>query len=309
MTGAFSSFGRTGASSETILETVLTSLNDARGTAYSKERGTVVWAENYALAKAIASVWEANRRLANQFDPARMSAFLPRWEKILGIVPAPSDSLKTRKDRVAFKLSLWSKEPTGTNLIELVKAKIGDLYVGITHILSTQNTGSIPGGLTSPGGVTLPDGEWGSDISYVGIRVWQPRTSADAKLITDGEFYDRVKNYKPIYDDHAPAYVTHNWHRFGYVLPGTVSAALGTNLITGVSTTFQSAVDPVVPGDILEIVDNDGTRRDFTVLSVSSDTNLRITTTFPTPLVAVKVYVGGFVLDADLNVDNCAPDS
>ena len=103
MAGKYWQYFRCGAQSGTPLERLHKSLNQARGTAYSvsdptEADGTAIDAKNYAYAKAINEIWNANIRLANQFDPNKMGVFLSRWEKILGLVKIPTDTLEDRKD-------------------------------------------------------------------------------------------------------------------------------------------------------------------------------------------------------------------
>src|SRR5437879_459170 len=88
---------RFGASKHSIEDVILKALNDGDGSALTDDQNSFNYAENFAIARGIADVWTANRRLAYQWDPKRMTDFLPRWEKILGLNPDPSDSDTARR--------------------------------------------------------------------------------------------------------------------------------------------------------------------------------------------------------------------
>src|SRR4051794_4567574 len=97
----------TGSEKGHIEEVILDGLLDADGTALSKDVDSYVWAEANATARAIAYLWHLNARLANQWDPDRMTSFLPRWEKILGIRPLTTDTPVERRAKVKSKISAF----------------------------------------------------------------------------------------------------------------------------------------------------------------------------------------------------------
>ena len=149
--GGFANIWRTGESANTPFELILNSLNKARGTAYSAydttQDNTAVYVENYAFAKAITDLWESNQRLANQFDPLRMGAYINRWEAILGIFADPTDTIEQRKAVIGAKMALLANAPIDQAVADLCSAYLGNLFVELVHSNASDNLGGVPGGL------------------------------------------------------------------------------------------------------------------------------------------------------------------
>jgi hypothetical protein len=271
---AFGSYLRSGDASDSAVRAILESLNRARGTAYDTDRGSAVWAENYAFAKAIADVWLANERLAKQFDPSTIGVYLSRWEKMLGITPKASATLAQRKSLLARRMAYWSKEPVTANVDELLSDILGDVYVEINHTSVTDDTGYVPDGpITLPGGATLADGDWKSNISYVAVRVWQPLQGVNQQAeLSDALFYNVANSFKPELDRYLPAYTTFEWYRFT-IMPTTetIDIGAGSDVLGGVGTSWATGVNPFVAGEEIELVDESGNRRSVYIDSVNAD--------------------------------------
>lgn len=109
---------------EPLCITILDGLNVARGTAYSTEYGTVVYAENEGYARAIAGCWGTNQRTSNQFDPARVTFSLSRWEKILGIPNDYGANDNERRAKIAEKFSRWGQPCTRQYLNDKLDAHV-----------------------------------------------------------------------------------------------------------------------------------------------------------------------------------------
>lgn len=295
---------RSGSNPDPNFKAVLDALNEARGTAYNVEPGSAVYAENFAIARAIASIWDANERLANQFDTNKMGAFIPRWEKILGITAIPGVSLSERKKAIAAQFSLWSREGTTQNMIDLVKECLKEIFIEITHLDSNSNKAAMPGGLINFGGANIPDGEWFSKVSHACVRLWQPRNKLGVPLITDAEYASRKNKYKPIYDNHAPAHVSHSTYRFVYEVPGFCDGTIGGYELNNAFGGFITSGRSVNAGEKMEVVHNNGIRRDYVVSSVSSANLLYLSEPLRYEIDGAKVRLMGFVLNTPGMLDN-----
>jgi len=196
-----------GASKHSVEETILAALNQGDGTGLTDEQASYNYAENFAIARAIADVWSTNKRLANQWDANRMTDFLGRWEAILDLHPATTDTPTARRAAVAAKLALAGQPATQQVIYDLAVRVLGSIFVQIANASSTTATASVPGGVTIPGGVTLPDGVWASGIANVAIKVEQPAA------MTDQEFYTTAGAILPYLDGLLPAWVDFNWFR------------------------------------------------------------------------------------------------
>lgn len=194
-----------GAEINKIIELIQQGVEQAQGTALATERGTIAWVENHATARVLADLAKAAIRLGNQWDPEKMTDFLPRWEKILGIIPLSSATMNERREEVALKLSLTGEAPTYQVVYDFLSELLGDLFVDLIHTSSTESIGAVPGGITIPGGVTLSNGDWFSSIAYLAIQVQKPAN------VTDKEFYPQVGKIYRYLNILLPAWCTFDW--------------------------------------------------------------------------------------------------
>lgn len=107
---------------EPLLVTLVDALNAARGSAYSTEFGSVIYAENEGYARAIAGSWGTNQRTANQFDPLRITFTLRRWEEILAIPQSFNSTETERRAVIAEKFSRWGKPITRQFVLDKLDA-------------------------------------------------------------------------------------------------------------------------------------------------------------------------------------------
>jgi hypothetical protein len=172
-----------GAEFERIIELLQQGYESALGTALASEYGTLAWVENHATARVLADLSKAAIRLANQWDPNRMTDFLPRWEKILGIVPLPEETLNDRRIEVTLRLSLTGEPPTYQVIYDFLSELLGDLFIDL--IIDSSN------------------------LCYLGILVQKPTG------MTDAEFYPQIgKIYKYLHTL-LPAWCTFDWVQYG----------------------------------------------------------------------------------------------
>jgi len=113
---------------------ILESLNSQMGTSYDADSQTsTVFIRNMALAKCINEIYNLAEKMKNQFDPDRMSEFIPRWEKIMGIVPAPSDTQPVRKRRIKARWNRIGRQPTRQAILDLLQDEMYPITVTLTN--------------------------------------------------------------------------------------------------------------------------------------------------------------------------------
>jgi len=186
------------------------SLNEGLGTAFDTTDESTVTAETSADARAIAAVWSANARLANQMDPAKMTDFLGRWEDIFDLRPHRNDSDNARRAVVALKFLALSASLYGT-IEEVAAAIMGSAYIDVLYADLVTGHSSWPGG--TPSEPTM----WTSSIAHVLVRV----VRYDAIVgMTQHEFFDRLRQLKFFLRDYMAAWTTLDWAWDGSGGPG-----------------------------------------------------------------------------------------
>lgn len=198
------------------VQTILTSFNADRGTAFdTADRETVVYAINMAIARAIAAAWGSNERLSRIWIPASMPVdVLARWEKILNISPLPTDAPKDRRDRVAEVMARFGQATLEARIDALLTEKLGDAYVQIEHIAYSNALIYVPDG-SYPWGVvgSVP---WSSTVAHLLVQLQKPTGW------TEGEFYDAAGKVPQLLEPLLPVWVTVDWYR-----PGPISVDVG----------------------------------------------------------------------------------
>lgn len=109
------------------VQVILDALNEQLGSAYDVSKDSPVYIRNLAIARMLASVWDSNERLGNQFDPLRMTDFLPRWERIFGIVPSPTATEPERRRVIAARFARIGVAPTHQAIVDALAAALGDI--------------------------------------------------------------------------------------------------------------------------------------------------------------------------------------
>ena len=189
------------------LGVILNSINAQFGTAYDTTPTSTVWARNMALARCIDAVWSASQRFANQYDPTRMTDFLPRWEAILGLYPSATDSDRVRRQRVATSIARIGTTTTYQYLVDTLKALLGTgVFLSVVHTPSASAVVVTPTGWPM-GSHADPNRTWYSTVAYAAIQVQQPAG------MDDGTFYQAASSIYPVLDAILPAWVTYSWFR------------------------------------------------------------------------------------------------
>ena len=197
--------GGVGIPGKNRLALILDSLNAQLGTAYDVTLGSTVYARNMALARGLNAVWASNGRLANQWNPPRMSEFLSRWEAIYGIYPAPGASDSARRVAIGKAAARLGQSPTLQQVIDLLTVELGPVFVGMVHTSSAQAYVITPP--SWPVGVQDAVRDWLSTVAYVAIQVTQPAG------MDDGTFYQTAARVYSVLDPILPAWVTFAWFR------------------------------------------------------------------------------------------------
>lgn len=110
-----------------------------------------VWLEEVATARLVNASWSTNIRGANEFDPRRTQAMLPRWESIFGIIPPLGASPSSRRAAVTFAFQALGKSPTPGQIVDdltyLGTTPDGAVtaFVGVTNTSSSVGTNIFPG--------------------------------------------------------------------------------------------------------------------------------------------------------------------
>ena len=206
-----------GEAASTDLEAIHNAFADTQGTSLARERGSVAWVENHATARVLYALYGLAYRLANVNDPARMTSTLPRWEKILNIVPSDSDTALERRARVEAKLSLLSAGTTKQVVEDYLSLVLGDMFVGLKFSDPMEATTYVPGGGSVPSGPTFLDGEligdtmspYASSLGYVAILIRRPSN------MTVELFYERAGRIYEDMDNLLGAWMDFDWVQDG----------------------------------------------------------------------------------------------
>lgn len=238
----------------TTVGRVLDSLNAQMGTAYDTTQPSNVYLKNMARARAIAECWSTNARLANQWDPLRMTDFVARWEKIYGLYPIPTDTMVDRRARIQAAVLRVAQFPAYQAVVDQLRLTLGTVFVGVVHTGTSAANPTVVGGVvTSPSGPanvispalgnTTAASDWASTIAHIAVQVQQPVG------MTDVDFYIACGKIFPILDSWLPAWVTFDWFRAlhtnatvaGFWLDGDpVNAAVGATVTNLDNEAFSS---------------------------------------------------------------------
>lgn len=187
------------------VQRALESMNRARGTAYDVTSTSTVYADNLAFARCIDGAWSTNQRLSNQFIPSKMTSFVPRWEKILGLFPLPTDTDNDRRNRIAAKMSRIGLQPNLSRLQTILSAGLGPVFDAVEF-----NT--VAGAVTWwPGGTPNTAAPWYSTVAHILIRTHVPTG------YSEGDYYASVASVNAFMDSEVPAWVTWDWYRYDAV--------------------------------------------------------------------------------------------
>lgn len=191
-----------------LLQVIHENLNAARGTGLDAHNpATIVWLENHAIARAITfDGWGANQRLANQWDPDRMTDMLPRWERIMKIAVPTGATARARRAVVKERFARFGEAVTHALLTEKLSTAIGPAFVGVEYISRANAVVHVPDG-SYPWGTVVPGVRWYSTVAHILVRLQKPSGW------TEGDFYEAAAKVVPILDPIASGWATFDWYR------------------------------------------------------------------------------------------------
>lgn len=172
-------------------------INRALGTGFDISEDSTVTAETSAEARIIAAAWHANERAANQYDPDRMTDFLPRWEAIFGLTASVDDTLLSRRNRVKAKF-IATGDPNEVTLYNFCQQGLGPVFHDVVYTDTFQATMRWPGN----GGT---DDDWYSTTAHILIQVTRPVGMAEPT------FWATCDGFLPLLRDFLPDWTTISW--------------------------------------------------------------------------------------------------
>jgi hypothetical protein len=192
-----------------LIKTLARSIAAQLGTAFDTiDTSTLLYVELQAEARVLAAAWRQNERLGNQSDPFRMTDFLPRWEKIYGLYPLPTDTMSKRRAKIAVAMARAGYADGGTIFATCLAYLGASVFVGLVNTPSSSALVWTPSGWPMGNHPVLPtDPDWSSSVAYLAIQVQQPAN------MPASVFYATVATMMPALDAILPAWVTFDWFR------------------------------------------------------------------------------------------------
>jgi uncharacterized protein YmfQ (DUF2313 family) len=191
------------------VKVIVDALNASRGTAYDTSQTSTVYADNLALARALAGAWSTNVRMGNQWTPSKMTTSLGRWETILGIAPAYGSADATRRAAIADRFSQVGVASTRQALYDRLAAKFSQVLVALEYLTTATANITVPSASPAYPFGTVNSVGWTSEIASVYVRLQQPAS------YTDNAFYSAAALVVAELDALLPAWVMPVWYRPG----------------------------------------------------------------------------------------------
>lgn len=231
------------------LRRIIEALGAQLGSAFDTTSTSNVYAEMQAYGRAINEAWGNGVRLANQWDPLRVTDFMGRWEAILGLTPAPTDLDTVRRARIAASLVRIGRANTFQAVVDAITAAVGStVFVSITHTSSSGAVVVTPSGW--PVGVQLSGVTWYSTTAHVLVLVTQPTG------MSDSQFYSQVSAMNPVLDAMLPAWCTWDWARSTTLHSIAITSSTNTSpiVVTAINTAPAGIQHGFVAGQTVTIV-------------------------------------------------------
>lgn len=250
---------RSGLGYDEVYKSILDSLVAAYGDGLvNAEEGTIAYVECQSIAKALSDAWISRERFINQFDFSKVSYFLDRFEQIYRLPYDSSLSDDERRARLQELRSRIGKKINSSSIISILKGLLGDVFIQTLD-------GSTPYSISNDPYITM--------IAFLPIRIWK------SNKINEFDFDYLRFRADNILNDILPAqmqFATGMWQTAD-LAQSTISITTGSTSIVGTGTVFLTpdpitGVAPLQPGEVLEITDIDGIRRDIIIDSVVSNT-------------------------------------
>jgi hypothetical protein len=190
---------------------ILLDLQKRRGSAYTQNAGTLVDAENVALARLLAAAGprQAEKLRANA-TPRRSDEKLDWWRRVLAVPTQPGEPGWRTRQKVAAHYRL-TDGPTGDAVRSAVSELLGDAFVGISwdegaSLSAPPDPTYWPGVNPGNDADSLGGGAWLSTRCHLFVEVIQPST------MSLGAFLTLVNvDLKTLLDRMLPAWATFDW--------------------------------------------------------------------------------------------------
>jgi hypothetical protein len=174
------------------MQRIVESLQAQRGPLYSTNLKSAVGVENNAYARALdRDAYGVNERLANQFDPTRMTVdgLMPRWERIFGLTPPPGATEPQRRAAVTAAWQRFVQANNAQGLSDTITGVLGQpaapgsLLVEIQYLTPAEAVTWWPEN-PNPSPDAYQPTPWYSTLAYIAIKVQQPAGMTDADFTT-----------------------------------------------------------------------------------------------------------------------------
>jgi hypothetical protein len=184
--------------------------DNLRGSAYTKEEGTLVHVENVALGRFFGCMMRWADRLRNNRQPSLASDSLADWVKILAVPTRPSDTDTEIRAACAAK-ARGRLGPTRQVVDDSFAELLGDLFIQVWRIdgpdiATPPDLTYWPGVNPGPASYDLGGGAWLSERCHLVIEVTGPQEMqlSEYYYLLNGKLLDLARRI-------LPAYVTCDW--------------------------------------------------------------------------------------------------
>lgn len=168
---------------------------DALAPGYDVSESSPIYAETYAHALAVSTVWALNKRLAGSMVPARMLETLTTWEEACRLRPRRTDSVQARRRAVAARF-LGLALNTISVIYDTCATIAGSAFLGLAQVDEPDAIWYAPG--INPG---PPGFEWTSNRATIAVRLERTGTP-------DAVFFDLVQRIQDALTALVPAWMT-----------------------------------------------------------------------------------------------------
>ena len=155
-----------------------------------------VYPEALAQALAVTAIWVASGRAKCSLIPERMLETLTSWETACRTRPSASDSVQTRRARVAARLRGLIGITVG-DMSAAMSELLGDNFVQLQFVPPSDEIVYWPG--VNPG---PPGFEWSSNRAIIGVQLQQG-------TLTDTEFLAQKARAAELMDGMVPSWMSY----------------------------------------------------------------------------------------------------
>ena len=168
---------------------------DALAPGYDVSEDSPIFAETFAHAIAVSTIWALNKRLAGSMIPNRMLETLTTWETALRLRPRRLDTVIERRAAVAAKFLGFALNSIGA-IYDACSTLAGSLFLGLGQVAEADAIWYAPG--ISPG---PPGFEWTSNRATISVKL--QRTG-----VADETFSALVQRIQETLTAMCPAWMT-----------------------------------------------------------------------------------------------------